>query len=328
MYHGYTGLINLGNTCYMNSIIQVLSNNTDMSRYYIGFSHALNSKTKNLFKNYQMLITEMWKGNNIIKPISFKNSVNMLLKNQKYNNVEQHDAHEFLLDILDIIHENSRVEKINDPNCSSEACSRAAREWSNTLRNTESFITREFYGQYKIKYECSICLYKFYKFDVFSCMYLDFPTRKKECDIQELINHHFLTDYVTLTCEKCHCSSEHTVSKKIFKMPRVLVIVLKRYTTSSFKNSVILKNIENMNIKNYGTYNLNSVVCNNGNTLQSGHYYSIISRDNRYTLHDDHKITQIESIKPSSDAYIIFYSQKKNNKGSNECVYNRQVSRN
>jgi len=38
---GWTGLNNLGNTCFMNSILQVLSNTVELRQYFLGMLAVL-----------------------------------------------------------------------------------------------------------------------------------------------------------------------------------------------------------------------------------------------------------------------------------------------
>jgi ubiquitin carboxyl-terminal hydrolase 4/11 len=68
---GRVGLKNLGNTCYMNSGLQCLSNTPEMTDYFmkaefkahINYSNPLGTKG-NLACTYAELIREMWTGSN------------------------------------------------------------------------------------------------------------------------------------------------------------------------------------------------------------------------------------------------------------------------
>ena len=145
---GLSGLNNMGNTCYMNSVIQSISA-TNLLNFYLRkamfkeklkfgirrniikklkASTDLNSddevtisrkKIKHKFKNsityrlYQVLKI-MWNINCELKPEKFKASIDKILP--QFRGFNQHDGHEFLIYLLDTIHEeiksNVNIKKI------------------------------------------------------------------------------------------------------------------------------------------------------------------------------------------------------------------------
>lgn len=124
--NGIVGLSNLGNTCYMNSVLQCL-NGVTYFRDYIINSDIIKDLYKNVSsvvkdvdkKNYSLILAnsqltitfQMYKLLNAIwlnqtksiRPISFKNIFGNKIKN--FQNFEQQDAQEALICILNTIHE-------------------------------------------------------------------------------------------------------------------------------------------------------------------------------------------------------------------------------
>jgi ubiquitin C-terminal hydrolase len=102
--NGLTGLCNMGNTCFLNSSIQCLSNIPEFRDIFIKKNYQIfeSSKEKEFVYQLTILFTEMWKENCVIKPQSF---IKTFIKQiPTLGGFSQHDSHEcisFILDTLD-----------------------------------------------------------------------------------------------------------------------------------------------------------------------------------------------------------------------------------
>jgi ubiquitin C-terminal hydrolase len=107
-----TGLKNLGNSCYMNSIIQSLTFNFLLTNYFLSGDFNKDINTKNKFgsggivvKEWFKLIYMLWcQQYSYISPQPFKYIVGSLQR--AYLGTQQQDAHEFLVFLLDSLHED------------------------------------------------------------------------------------------------------------------------------------------------------------------------------------------------------------------------------
>ena len=114
-YHefpGVCGLTNLGNTCFMNSMLQCLSNAGVLTTHFISreFEHDINEENvlgtqgEMALKFYQ-LIKQMWKGtNSFISPTNLKYLIGRI--QPQFRGYRQHDAQELCTFLLDALHED------------------------------------------------------------------------------------------------------------------------------------------------------------------------------------------------------------------------------
>ena len=111
---GLCGLSNLGNTCYMNSAIQCISNTLILSDYFLEDRYLEDCKTDkiehNLVREWKRLLDGIWNNDRcIITPTSFHRVILILSQrlgyNVKFGNFSQNDVQEFLLFLINTLHE-------------------------------------------------------------------------------------------------------------------------------------------------------------------------------------------------------------------------------
>lgn len=112
VYAGLTGIRNLGNTCFLNSIIQCLSMTEKLVKYFLTglYKNDLNRTNELGFRGeiadeFLIIIQSIWGGHcRIISPKRFKAIIGQF--NEQFVTNEQQDAQELLLFLLDGLHED------------------------------------------------------------------------------------------------------------------------------------------------------------------------------------------------------------------------------
>ncbi|KAJ8349665.1 hypothetical protein SKAU_G00247950 [Synaphobranchus kaupii] len=231
------GFSNLGNTCYMNAILQSLfslqSFSNDLLKQGIPWKkvpvNALLRRFAHLLAKKDTCSPEMKK--DLLRRV--KSAISSTA--ERFSGYMQNDAHEFLSQCLDQLKED--VEKVN-------------KCWKNELQSWEEpqgsrlgeepdlsriytcpvAANMEFEVQHTIS--CKDCGEVVTKREQFNDLSIDLPRRKKTRplrSIQDSLDLFFRMEEIEYSCEKCSGKSA-TVTHKFSKLPRVLILHLKRYS--------------------------------------------------------------------------------------------------
>jgi len=199
---GATGIVNIGNTCYMNTILQCLSNTPMLCKYFAkgGYARSINSNNPDgtkgrMAEELGLLLNEIWhKRTSKIKPVSFLQT--FANKYPDFKGFNQHDSHEFLRLLLDTLHEdlNRKTEtKVSSQNVTLENADqeeeiKASKEqWERIQGVNGSVISDLFGGQTRNVMECESCGHKKVVFEMFMDLSLPMPVKENEVAVSVVV---------------------------------------------------------------------------------------------------------------------------------------------
>ena len=103
---GLVGLANLGNTCYMNSTLQCLSNTPALTKLFLNCPELLATDIKpNLGQAYWKLLLDLWQSageHDFVAPTGVLHAIKQAWP--AFRGFQQHDAQEFLRCFMDQLH--------------------------------------------------------------------------------------------------------------------------------------------------------------------------------------------------------------------------------
>ena len=192
------GLVNLGNTCYMNSTLQCLRSIKELTDYFLDYFDENQINKNNLMGTGGILALAyanyIFRMNNseekILELSNFKYAIGIV--DDRFSGFDQQDTHEFLSFLIDSIHEDlNRViikpilyrkssdwEKNYDSSLILDKL-KSKIEWNNFLKRNQSIMVDLFYGLYKTSIICPKCQHNSTNFSIFLSLQLPIPLSDK-----------------------------------------------------------------------------------------------------------------------------------------------------
>jgi ubiquitin C-terminal hydrolase len=345
----FNGLINRGNTCYLNTSIQCLSSIPELTEYFINndyekdINHRLNlEKNKKeinkknityiiLSKEYAKLIKALSSSKNSIEPKTFHQCIQKF--EPTFEGFQQQDAQESLGYILDSLHEGLHYEVDIHPDGSIEnevdkLMVESITKWSKEVSQKYSIIVDLFFGQFHIKTISEDVDFKLNevistKYEIFNL--LNVPIHGHT--LNDCLNNFFGkekldSDFYEETSKKKVSASREF---RIVKVPKYLIIVLKRFKNNhSFFtkiNSIVTMPIVNLDISDYCIgyekfncrLNLKAVGLHTG-SLNGGHYFAYCKNtNNKWYECNDSTVREIDIYDEKDNlfrnGYILIYEK-------------------
>ncbi|CAE6374060.1 unnamed protein product [Rhizoctonia solani] len=250
---GMSGLRNMGNTCYMNSVLQCLSGTVPFTRFFTDrrWHHEVNMMNPlgtrgELAHAFYSLLRDMWQGDlPYLTPVPFRKSI--CAHARQFGGSEQHDAQEFLIFLLDGIHEDlNRIivkpqfeELTPEREAELERMPKqlaGAHEWARYKRRNDSIVVDYFQGQFCNQMQCLTCGQTSTTYNAFLNLSVPIPASKgatkislDEC-IKALVGREVMDNADAWHCPRCKTARRAAKQLTFSRMPPVLIIHLKRFS--------------------------------------------------------------------------------------------------
>lgn len=334
---GLTGLANLGNTCFVNSCIQVLSHTYELN----DFLNSGNYKKKLKNKHESVLLIEwdslrklMWSDNCTISPGKFIKTIQRIahVKHAElFTGYAQNDLPEFLLFLIDCFHTSlSREVNMSINGSAANDTDKMAVQCFEMIKKMYakeySEIWNLFYGIHVsqiISLETGEVLSS--SPEPYFIINLSIPENNKSPSLIDCFD--LYVNGETLEGENAwyndNTKLKQNVQKKLiyWSMPNVLVIDIKRFNYRNQKNQILITiPLENLDLSSYVigykkdtyVYDLYGI-CNHSGGVHGGHYTAFIKNANGKWYHfNDTFVTEVTNLHDliTPKAYCLFYRKR------------------
>lgn len=336
---GLTGLVNMGNTCFINSCMQILSHTYELNDILDspGFMERIKpNHDATIMNEWNTLRRLMWKQNCVIEPGKFINTMQRVARAkglELFTGFSQNDISEFMLFVIDCLHNSvSRPVKMNvNGGTKSDIDKIAVKVFSHIkdrYSNEYSEIWNLFYGMHISQIvSCKTGKVLSHTPEPFFTINLSLPHNGKiVTSLYECFDHYVSGE--RMEGENGRKNEEtgklEDVDKNLtyWSLPSIMAIDIKRFDATGRKSQNLVSfPLTNLDMRKYVIgyqketciYDLYGVCNHHSGTSHGGHYTTSIKNANgKWYEYDDSVITAISDPKSiiTSMVYCLFYRKK------------------
>ena len=318
---GVVGIINMGNTCYANSTIQLLKAFPALSAFCLSTeSDPSNPDTKEakVWLGYRDLLNSLWSGYKpaYCRPAGFLAAIHDAVQNTQYDQFATrmpNDAHEYLVFLLDRF--QTAVGKPLLP--PAEDADDPTKAWHASFARDFSPVVSKFFGQLEKCVKCTTCSHESRTYEVFNSLKVSpqTPSVSLEKALEQEFHNEEIDEY---SCDNCKTRSKAIVSHMIKRLPPYLFTVVRRFEGTGRKDHRVVSATESLQLTPFTaegceeanrTYKLLGIVDHHGSAF-GGHYIAQIKHlaNNQWYLYDDENAHSLNAPSVGPSAYILGWS--------------------
>ncbi|XP_039029557.1 ubiquitin carboxyl-terminal hydrolase 23-like isoform X1 [Hibiscus syriacus] len=301
------GLENLGNTCFLNSVLQCLTYTEPLVAYLQSGNHQNSCRIAGfcaLCAIQKHVRRALQSTGRILAPNDLVSNLRCISRN--FRNSQQEDAHEYMVNLLESMH---------------KCCLPSGVSSESPSAYEKSLVHKIFGGRLRSQVKCLQCSYGSSTFDPFLDLSLEIV---KADSLHKALKNFTAAELLDggerqYQCQRCKQNVQATKQLTVYNAPHVLTIHLKRFWAYDFgqKNDRKVEFGRTLDMKPFVSgsnegdlkYTLYGVLVHCGWSTHSGHYYCFVRTSTGlwYSL-DDNRVVQVsEQTVMEQKAYMLFY---------------------
>jgi ubiquitin C-terminal hydrolase len=341
---GVVGLTNIGNTCYGNAVLQAVRHQVDLTIFFLQNQHDPLLKKKpqsektTLASNYGKLLKSLWTGETgCIQTREFWGAMipaAIKVGFEQFRIPMAHDAHEFLVFLLDQLHE-AMAEEVTMTIKASPASENysALTAWKQSFEKSYSPLVELMFGLQRKCVKCESCSKESITWETMNIVKGSVP--KKQDVVQDKVIH--LLDILKedqkdesieeYHCEACGVSDKKKrtkaiVTRTLWRLGNCVILVLKRNESNGRKIHTKVQiplevqfhdlfHASSHEPSSTDMYELFSAVYHHGSS-GGGHYTAEAKHPvtGKWAHYDDESGRVIEAPTLDENTYIVMYRRK------------------